>query len=206
MQAAGGVGLRTAVNNGQALDEQHVAGIQPRIHLHDGHARFGITRFNGPVNRRRTAPAGEQGGMDIQAIHLIQHPLRQDQTVGRDDHHFGSRSLNRLFGSRSFFREFAVQTQAAGLGNRHVVRQRIGFNGRGLQLQATTGRPVRLSEHQHDLMPGRVQTLQRHAGKLRRARKNDPQARSSRWALSILVLMRLRLSGDRYSTNTLPIR
>ena len=46
---------------------QHGAGIQPRIHLHDGHTGDAVARFNGALNRRRTAPAGQQRGVHVNA-------------------------------------------------------------------------------------------------------------------------------------------
>src|SRR5450830_143091 len=82
----------------------------------------------------------------------------------------------------------------------------ILFDARRLQLQAALGGSIRLRQYQRDFMTGSVQLFQRDAGKLGRTRKNELHSRSSRCALSIFLLIRLRLSGDRYSTNTLPSR
>ena len=170
VQHSGGVcGL-----NRQALAQQHVAGIQPRVHLHDSHAGDGIARFNRAVNRCRAAPARQQGGVDVQAAvaGCIQHPLRQDQTVSGDDHHIGLGLRDGGLRGLCVVREFTVQPQAARLRHRDVVRQSELLDRRGLQLHAATCRTVGLGQNQHHLVPGRVQLRQRHAGKFGGARKN----------------------------------
>src|SRR5690606_9572555 len=75
-----------------------------------------------------------------------------------------------------------------------------------LQLHAAAGGPVRLAQHERHRETGGQQALPRDTGELGRAREEQAHAdyASSRRALSILVLMRLRLRGDRYSTNRLP--
>ena len=138
--------------------------------------------------------------------HGVEHPLGQDQAIGHHHHGVGARLGNRLLRRLGLVGVFAVQAQAVGLGQGQAVVKGKLFDGRGLQLHAAPGRPVGLGEHQGDSVASLVKRLQRAAGKLGRARKDQPQRASSRWALSILVLMRLRLRGDRYSTNTLPIK
>ena len=46
--------------DGACFCQQHVTGVQARIHLHDGHARLGVACFNGTVNGRSAPPAGQQ--------------------------------------------------------------------------------------------------------------------------------------------------
>jgi hypothetical protein len=52
---------------GSAFHEQHVAGVQPSVHLHDGDAGLSVARLDGAVDRRGPAPARQQRGVDVQA-------------------------------------------------------------------------------------------------------------------------------------------
>jgi hypothetical protein len=92
VQAGRGVGL----GDGQALFQQHVAGVQARIHLHDGDAGLGVAGLDGAVDGRRAAPARQQRGVDVEAAQArrVEHPLRQDQAVGGHHHHVGLRGLD----------------------------------------------------------------------------------------------------------------
>ena len=67
----------------------HVAGVEAGRHFHNGDAGFSIAGCDGALNRRRAAPARQQGGVNIQAavFRRVQHRLRQDQAVGRHHHH-----------------------------------------------------------------------------------------------------------------------
>ena len=232
MQRASGV----PGGDGEFFDQQHVAGVQTRIHLHDGDTRLRVTGFNGAMNRCRAAPARQQRSVDIQTTEpgSVEHPLRQDQSVSGDHHRIGVCRFNRLARSGGFFRVFAIQAQAARLRHGDVVRFGPLLDSRGVQLQAATGRAVGLSEYQRDVKTGGMQLSQRHLGKFWSTSKNKThgtdskessrrqavrlpsvsparavhagvQARSSSFfCLSSLLLMRLRLRGERYSTNTLP--
>ena len=139
--------------NRQAFGEQHVARIQPSVHLHDGDAGLRIARFDGAVNRRCAAPARQQAGVNIEAAkpRLIQHPLRQDQAISRNDHHLRTCGFDLSFGSSRLIGKLAIQAQASGLRHGDAVLQRKLFHGRGLQFHAAPGRAVRLREHQSDL-------------------------------------------------------
>ena len=86
----------------------------------------------------------------------------------------------------------------------------------GQELLSTPGGTVGLGQHQWNGVACVVQRRERNGSEFRRAGKNDPHPQraatvtrsffSSRSSLTSLVLMRLRLSGERYSTKTLPIR
>ena len=149
VHAGGGIGG----GNGQALYQAHVTGVQTDVHLHDGHTRLRITRFNGTVNRRSPAPARQERGMDIQAAFgwQIQHPLRQDQAIGGHHHHVSLRIQQGLARRSSIFGVFAIQAQAQGLHHGNAVLQRTLLDGRGLQLHATARRAVWLGQHQGDI-------------------------------------------------------
>ncbi|MNF94038.1 hypothetical protein D3C84_767360 [compost metagenome] len=77
--------------------EQHRPGVQAGFHAHHGHAAFTIARFDGALDRRRTAPAWQQGGVTVDATQArdIQHHLRQDQAIG--DHYHQVRLQRRQF-------------------------------------------------------------------------------------------------------------
>ena len=47
--------------------EQHVAGIEPLIHLHDRDAGHRIAGKDGALDRRGAAPSWQQRGMDVEA-------------------------------------------------------------------------------------------------------------------------------------------
>ena len=93
---------------------------------------------------------------------------------------------------------FAIQAQAQRLRHSNAVLQCALLDGRGLQLHAPASGAVRLGQHQGNLVARLQQLRQCHAGEFRRAGEDQPHARvASRCCLSILVLMRLRLSGER---------
>ena len=146
--------------------------------------------------------------MDVHATfgETLQHPLRQEQAVSSDHHHIGLRGLDGLARGLRLSGGGAIELQAVGLCHGHTVFDCKRFDWGGLQLHATTGGSVGLGQHQGNFKTCRMQLRQRDSGKFWRSRKNNSQADSSRRALSILVLMRPRLSIERYSTNTLPMR
>ena len=54
VQCGGGV----LFGHGQAFDCEHIAGVQPRVHLHQRDAGVGVACLNRSVNRCGAAPAG----------------------------------------------------------------------------------------------------------------------------------------------------
>ena len=68
------------------VPQQHRAGVQPRVHAHDGDAGLGVAGQDRRLDRRRAAPARQQARMDVQAAPpgRRQHRRRQDQPVGGD--------------------------------------------------------------------------------------------------------------------------
>ena len=83
MQTAAGV----FAADGRADLEQHGAGVQPGLHLHDGNAGFAVAGLDGSLDGRCAAPARQQGGVAVDTAQArdVQHRLRQDQPVGH--HH-----------------------------------------------------------------------------------------------------------------------
>ena len=134
----------------------------------------------------------------------IKHPLRQHQAIGRHHHHIRRGLVDGVLRRDGVAGESSVQAQTARLLQAQLVAQCQLFYRRLLQRHASARRPIGLREHQRYLMSHRQQLAQCDCGEFRRAGEYDPQSRSPRWSLRILVRIRLRLSGDKYSTNTLP--
>ena len=179
MQAAGGVGI--GIGGGvdwQTLDAQHVAGVQARVHLHDRDAGLSVPSFNRAVDGRRAAPTGQQTGVDVEALQArgVQHPLRQNQPVGRHHASICCCCSDGNLGGGGVFGVLAVQAQAARLGDRDAVLQRQLFDGGGLQLHAAPGRAVRLGQHQGHFKPRGQQVGQGDAGELRGAGEDDAKS------------------------------
>jgi hypothetical protein len=84
VQLAAGIGG----GDRQLLVQQHRAGVQAGLHLHQAHAGFGVAGLDRTLDRRRAAPARQQRGMHVPATlgRDGQHGLRQDQAVGHHHH------------------------------------------------------------------------------------------------------------------------
>ena len=72
------------VINGRHGLEQHRPGVQARFHLHDGYSGVGVSGQNRALHGCGTAPAREQGAVDIEAAHFrgVEDRPRQDQAIG----------------------------------------------------------------------------------------------------------------------------
>ncbi len=156
-------------------DQQHVARVQAGVHLHDGYPGFRVARLDGALDGRGAAPARQQAGVDIQAAagRQVQHPLRQDQPIGRDHHDIrrdGQQLVARLGG---FVGVAPVQAQAARLRDRNAGGQRRLLDQAGRELEPAPGRAVGLRQDQRNRMAGRQDGFQRKAGKIGRTSKNN---------------------------------
>jgi hypothetical protein len=125
----------------------------------------------------RASPASTPAGVDVEAAQArqVEHPLRQDQAVGRDHHHVGTRREQGLARGGGLVGVLAVQPQAARLRHGPALGQRALLDRRGLQLHAAAGRAIGLGQHQHHVVAGGRDGLQRDARELGRARKNNAQ-------------------------------
>ena len=105
--------------------QEHGAGVQPHVHLHDAHAGLRVARFNGAVDGGGTAPAWQQRGVDVQAAQgrRGQGPGGQDQPIGGDDHGIGLGLGHGLLRGTGVVGVFAVQAQAARLGQGQLMGQ-----------------------------------------------------------------------------------
>ena len=74
-------------SNGDFLPVQHIAGVQSRIHLHDGHTSLGLSVDDHSLDRRCPAVFRKEGCMDVQTsvFRQIQNLLRQDLSERRHD-------------------------------------------------------------------------------------------------------------------------
>ena len=171
MQRGGGVLLCDR----QCLDQQHVAGIEADVHLHDRDAGLRITRFDGAVNRRGSAPARQQAGVNVQATQTrpIEHPLRQDQAVGRHHHAVCAAGQQRFAGCGGVFGILAVEAQAARLADCDALVEGDLLDRRGLQLHATSSRAIGLRQHQRHLETRIQQALQGNGGEFGGSGKNN---------------------------------
>src|SRR3546814_8777541 len=72
----------------------HGASVESCLHVHDGNARYVVPCPYRALNRRRAAPAGKKGGMDIQTTlsRGSQNGLGEDQAISGDYGHVGLRS------------------------------------------------------------------------------------------------------------------
>ncbi len=113
--------------------------------------------------------------MDVQAAQAgqFQHPLRQDQTVGRHDHDVGRHALKQGTGLGGLIGIAAIQPQAARLGDRNAGVQRGLLDRAGRELQAPSRRPVRLRHDKRDFVSGGPQGVERDTGEFRGAGEND---------------------------------
>ena len=108
---------------------------------------------------------------------MFRQPLGgKSNTISGHDHGVCLRSQQGVAGSGGVFRVFAVQAQAARLGHGHLVVKGPLLDGRGQQLHATASGAVRLGQHQHNFVPGRVQGSHGHLGEFGRARKYQTHA------------------------------
>jgi len=165
MQAAAGVFRRDR----RADLEQHRSGVQARFHLHHGDAGLEVASLYCALDRRRAAPARQQGGVAVDAAQArrVEHHLRQDQAVG--DHHHQVRFERRQLGLGLFV------AQAGRLVDGYSVLDGELFDRARHQLLTTTRRAVRLGVDGNDVVLAGQQSLEVFGGEFRGAGKDDTQ-------------------------------
>jgi hypothetical protein len=129
------------------VHREHAAGIQARVHLHEGDTGRGVAGQDRPLDGRRAAPARQQRGVDIQApeARQLQYRIRQDLAIGHDDHDI--RCQHREVRARGRI------AQGGRLRHPQTVPLRDLLDGTGSQQAAAALRPVRLGEDADDGMP-----------------------------------------------------
>ena len=85
MQVTGGF----SVPNRCAQFQTYGTSVQPRFHLHNANASFGITRHHRAMDRGGPAPPGQKASMDVQTAvcGCIQNRLGQQQPISHDHRH-----------------------------------------------------------------------------------------------------------------------
>ena len=196
-----GGGAAGADRHGAA--QQHRARVQPGIHLHDGDPALVVAGEHGGLDRRRAPPARQQAGMHVQApaAWRVQHGLWQDQPVGRDHRHVQPERRERRLGGR-------VPLKRDGVAHRQAHRLRGDGHRAACQVPAASGRARRLGVDRGDRVPGGVQRAQGRDGEVRAAHEGKPHqpAALSFMSLASRRISMLRLSADRWSTNSTPSR
>ena len=116
-------------------------GIEPGFHLHDAHARRRVAGFDRSMDGGGTAPAGQQGGMNVQAAKARQFKQTdwQNESIGSHNQGIWFDSLQVMPSGRIF--------QLEGLIHRNAMTERHLLDGAHLNFLASSCRPVRLSEH-----------------------------------------------------------
>ena len=104
--------------NGHLLTDQHIAGVEALIHLHDGDTRLCIPIEDCPLHRGAATVLGQQGDMQVDAAVFrdVQHAGGQDAAIGH--HH------DELRGQRLNVGVLASVPQGAGLKDGGAVGQR----------------------------------------------------------------------------------
>ena len=84
--------------NGEFCASIHGARIQTCVHLHDADTRGPIAGEDGPLDRGSTPPAGQQGGMNVDAAESrrVKNVGGQQQPIGRNDQHIQGIDLQVL--------------------------------------------------------------------------------------------------------------
>ena len=102
--------------------QQHRPGVEPVIHLHDGHAGHRVAGQDRPLDRRSAAPARQQRSMNVHAAHLrrVEDRLGQDQAVGRDHRDIGVQG-----GEARLFFGVSERSRACGLRVPAARRARV---------------------------------------------------------------------------------
>ena len=150
-------------------EQQDVAGIEPLGHIHHRHAARLIARLDGRLDRRGSAPAREERGVQIQAGHPrgLEHGLRQYLAVSHDDNHVRPQRHDLGHGVR--------RAHPHRLQHRHAALHGELFDRRRPQFQLPPGGFVRLADRGHDFAPRRREQPAKgwHAD-LARPHENDP--------------------------------
>ena len=156
------------------LRQQHRAGIQALLHLHQADAAAGVAGLDRALDRRRTAPARQQRGMHVPTAvqRDVEHRLRQDQAIGHHHHQVGLERTQRLFrnGGPEVFR----------LQHRDAALHRLPLDRRRGQPATTACRAVRLGVDGHHLGLVRGGAQAGH-GEFRRAGEDDAHRNTPRF-------------------------
>ena len=147
-----------------------VAGVQLGSHVHNGDAGLLFPVQDRPIDGRRAAVSGQNGGMDVDgaAAGKFQNIVGQDLSVGRDDNEL-RRKL--LYDGKSL-----PIPHFQGLINYQPLTEGIFLHRGKAHFMAPVFGLIGLGEHAAHLVPVLHQLPQGGHRKLRRAHKQDPHA------------------------------
>jgi len=120
--------------------------IQPVVHLHDRDSSLAVAGEDRALDRCRTAPARQQGGVNVERTARcdVEQRLRQDQAVSGDYEHLRVRGGDPLLHLRRLEAGRPIGRDPALLGKPlHGPRDR---------LQATRRRPLRLCKRKRNVV------------------------------------------------------
>ena len=152
--------------------QQHIAGVQTGIHLHDGDTGFGLTVQNTGIDRACTAVFGQQGCMDVQTAVLgnIQHGLRQNAAISGHHNDLGLHIPQLLLN--------LLTAQILGLIDRNAVFQRLNLYRGRQHLHAAVFRGVHAGVNTHNVMSGFLQCHQCGNGEVGGSHKDNSHSSS----------------------------
>ena len=153
--------------NGDRLHHQDVAGVQPFVQLHDGHAGALVTVEHGPLDGRGAAVFRQQRDVQVDAAVLrhMQQLRRDDAAVGHNDDDVGRQLFDKLIGR-------AVPQRAGLVDRKTVLNSQLLNRRRGQDLLAAHGL-VAAGKDTADLVPGVQQGSQAFGGDVRSSHKQD---------------------------------
>jgi len=172
-----------AGQNLQAPLQEHWAGIEPCVQLHDGHTGPAVPSQYGAFDWGGTAPARQKRGVNVQAAQPgeREHLGRHDEPVRDDDQNIGMPALEHAASCRVLESLRLCERKAGG---------RCGLLYRACrETPATAARPVRLGEDTHDLVAA-AQRSERRQRELGRAREGDAQRQYARRAPALADTVR----------------
>ncbi len=137
--------------DGKTVFEIDRAGVERGFHAHGRHPGFAVAGHERTMDRRRTAPARKQRGVDIDAavVRDFEHLFRNDLPEGDHREHVGPQRPE-LVGERGAADTLRLQHVDA-------MRQRAPFHGGSLIAQTTTRRAIGLRDDGEHAVRGRGQ-------------------------------------------------
>ena len=153
--------------DGDFFAVQHIAGIQPLIHLHDGNASLSVTVQHRPLHRGAAAILRQQRNVQIDAAVAghFQHGLRQNAAISHHHDQFRGKGADSVI--------LAAVPQGAGLEHGRAVRQCNLLDRRRGEHLLAADRLIPPGVHGTDIMPGSIQGFQALGSNIRRAHEQN---------------------------------
>ena len=153
--------------NGHLLTDQHIAGVEALIHLHDGDTRLSVPIEDCPLHRGAATVLGQQGDMQVDAAVFrdVQHAGGQDAAIGH--HH------DELRGQRLNVGVLASVPQGAGREDGRAMLQSNLFDRRSREHLLATHRLIPACVDGADIMPCSVQSLEALGSNVRRTHEQN---------------------------------